>query len=361
MLGKDSSSPEVVVGPSAIVAPLVPVVPPVAPLTAPPNVSPRTTPSKGLPPAAAAKAPTYELDELFADAPRPNATQPLEDEPFEAPVLHDPPSTASALFDADVFGAFALSPAPEKEIDIDLGALVAETPKPPAEDLFASTESDPGFEVDLEEAEPLPPPPFVASPARERPPAPAPPPQQPQQPASGAPIYLKGIKPSDGLGPVIGIDLGTTNSACAVLTKGRPIILSSKNGYNTIPSVVALSKDGTLQVGHRARSQMVLNPTQSIFGAKRLVGREFDSPTVKQVKERSHFEIVAGSDRRAAVRLGARWPSRRWVRPSRAPSSPAPLITPSRSARPYAARAPWPASRSSACSTSPRPPRWRSA
>ena len=319
MLGKDPSSPSVVVGLSAIVPPPVPLVPAVAP---------RTTPSKGLPPSASAKAPNFELaDELFGDVPSPSAIQPLEDEPFEAsaavaaaaahPVPPAPPSTASALFDADVFGAFALSAAPEKEIDIDLDALVAGTPLPPVEDLFASSESDPGFDVDLEEAEPLPPAPFVAPPIRERPAEPAPevrvpvvlqapaPAALPQQPASGAPVYLKGIKPSDGLGPVIGIDLGTTNSACAVLTKGRPIILSSKDGYNTIPSVVALSKDGKLHVGHRARSQMVLNPTQSIFGAKRLVGREFDSPTVRQVKQRSHFEIVSGSDHRAAVLLGA--------------------------------------------------------
>ncbi len=116
-------------------------------------------------------------------------------------------------------------------------------------------------------------------------------------------MYLKDIKPSDGTGPIIGIDLGTTNSACAVLTKGRPQILSSKDGHNTIPSVVAVSKE-RLMVGHRARGQMVLNPTQSIFGAKRLVGRDWGSPTVREVKERSLFEIVEGGDGRAGVKLG---------------------------------------------------------
>jgi molecular chaperone DnaK len=297
-------------------------------LTAAPAIAPATTPSRGLP-VATPKPPAsaFELaDELFGDVPAPGPGE-LEDEPFEAaaafaapppssprPVTPAPPPP-SALSDPDFFSGLATSKSPEKEIDIELDALVAATPLP-AEDLFASTDSGTGFDVDLEEAEPVPAAPFVPPPLKTRPVEPevraapvvldAPAPTAPKAPVppSGAPIYLKDIKPSDGTGPIIGIDLGTTNSACAVLSKGRPIILSSKDGYNTIPSVVALNAQGRLQVGHRARSQMVLNPTQSIFGAKRLVGREFESPTVRQVKERSHFEIVSGHDRRAAVRLG---------------------------------------------------------
>lgn len=306
--------------------------PSVAPATTPskglPAAKPATTPSKGLPAAKPAPAPSFELDDLFKDAPKP--AEELEDEPFEAamaftaakppappppPPAPAPPAPAQPLADPDFFAGLASSQSPEKEIDIELDALVAGTPEP-ADDLFTGS-SESGFEVDLEEAQPVPAAPFTPPPTKPRPPEPPPPevrtpvvleapaaaPPKPP-PASGAPIYLKDIRPSDGTGPVIGIDLGTTNSACAVLNKGRPMILTSKDGYNTIPSVVSLSKDGRLTVGHRARSQMVLNPTQSIFGAKRLVGREFTSPTVAQVKERSHFEIVAGQDRRAAVRLG---------------------------------------------------------
>jgi molecular chaperone DnaK len=117
-------------------------------------------------------------------------------------------------------------------------------------------------------------------------------------------VFLPQPEPIDPTGIVIGIDLGTTNSACAVLSKGRPIIMNSKDGYNTIPSIVALSRMGKLQVGHRAKQQMVLNPSQSIFGAKRLVGREFDSATVKHVRERFHYEIVPGPFGKAAVKLG---------------------------------------------------------
>ena len=122
--------------------------------------------------------------------------------------------------------------------------------------------------------------------------------------APGKPVFLTPPATIDPTGPVVGIDLGTTNSCCAVLNKGKPQILSSKEGYNTIPSIVALGKQGNLMVGNRARSQMLLNPSQSIYGAKRLVGRDFDSQTVSDVRERFHYDIVAGPDGKAAVTLG---------------------------------------------------------
>ncbi len=117
-------------------------------------------------------------------------------------------------------------------------------------------------------------------------------------------IFLPPPQPVEGTGPVIGIDLGTTNSCVAIMTGGRPSVLSSKEGYNTIPSVISLNTQGKLLVSHRARNQMVLRPTQSIYGAKRLVGRPYDSAVVKQVRERFHYEIVPDAAGRAAVRLG---------------------------------------------------------
>lgn len=184
-------------------------------------------------------------------------------------------------------------PAIDPAIDIDLSALLAATPKPPEPAAPESADALPDVDIDFEPPEAL-----VA------PTVPEPSPE-PVAPKVSGPVYLKDVVPSDGTGPIIGIDLGTTNSACAVLSNGRPHIISSKDGHNTIPSVVALTALGRLQVGHRARSQMVLNPSQSIQGAKRLVGRDFESPTVQQVKERSYFEIVSGEDNRAAVKLGA--------------------------------------------------------
>ncbi|MBL8910925.1 MAG: TIGR02266 family protein, partial [Archangium sp.] len=215
-----------------------------------------------------------------------------------------------------------------KAIELDLDSLLAGGPAAQAKPAAAAEEipfssSDSGVAIDLEpleqaealpnlpelrrEAPPPPPPPAAPQVLQRVPDAPPPPPPQQQTQIAAVPtgpVFLKDVKQGDSSGALIGIDLGTTNSACAVLNKGRPQILVSRDGYNTIPSIVALTNAGKLLLGHRAKSQMVLNPTQSIFGAKRLVGRDYESPTVKQVKEHAHFEIVQGADRRAAVKLG---------------------------------------------------------
>ncbi|NRD64420.1 zinc-ribbon domain-containing protein [Corallococcus exiguus] len=118
------------------------------------------------------------------------------------------------------------------------------------------------------------------------------------------PIYLTPPQTIAGTGPVIGIDLGTTNSCVALLSNGRPVVLRSREGYNTIPSVISLSAQNKLLVSHRAKNQLVLRPTHTIYGAKRLVGRPYDSAVVKQVRERFHYEITPDAAGRAAVRLG---------------------------------------------------------
>jgi molecular chaperone DnaK len=117
-------------------------------------------------------------------------------------------------------------------------------------------------------------------------------------------VFLKPPESIAGTGPVIGIDLGTTNSCVAVLSGGRPQVLRSKEGYNTIPSVVSLTAQSKLLVSHRAKNQLVMRPQQTIYGAKRLVGRPFDSVVVRQVRERFHYEIIPDESGRAAVRLG---------------------------------------------------------
>ncbi|GMU06965.1 TIGR02266 family protein [Corallococcus caeni] len=167
-----------------------------------------------------------------------------------------------------------------------------------------------------------PPPPSVLPPSvRQAPPAPAAPsapamlapaaaPAAPAPPpaldANGQvrPIYLTPPQTLAGTGPVIGIDLGTTNSCVALLSNGRPVVLRSREGYNTIPSVISLSAQNKLLVSHRAKNQLVLRPTHTIYGAKRLVGRPYDSAVVKQVRERFHYEITPDAAGRAAVRLG---------------------------------------------------------
>jgi len=102
----------------------------------------------------------------------------------------------------------------------------------------------------------------------------------------------------------VGIDLGTTNSCVAVAEKAGARVLVSKQGYTTIPSVVAFDEQGRLLVGHRAKAQMVVNPCDTVYGSKRLVGRPFASPTVQACRDRFHYQIVEGPSGEAAVRFG---------------------------------------------------------
>ncbi len=105
-------------------------------------------------------------------------------------------------------------------------------------------------------------------------------------------------------GPIIGIDLGTTYSCAAIVKNGKAQALMSREGYSTIPSILALTPRGKLVVGHPAKSQMLTNPRQTVYGAKRMIGRPFQSPVVEAVKERFFYEIVAGPNGNAAVSLG---------------------------------------------------------
>ena len=103
---------------------------------------------------------------------------------------------------------------------------------------------------------------------------------------------------------VIGIDLGTTNSCAAIVRGGKPYVIPSREGYNTVPSVVALNSRYKLVVGHNARGQLLTNPQNTVHGAKRLVGRPFESPVVQDIKSKFAYEIVGGPEGLSAVRLG---------------------------------------------------------
>lgn len=91
---------------------------------------------------------------------------------------------------------------------------------------------------------------------------------------------------------ILGIDLGTTNSAMAVVEGGEPRILENAEGNRTTPSMVAKKSDGELVVGQIAKRQAVTNPQNTIFSAKRLIGRRFDDPEVKEMSKTAPFEIV---------------------------------------------------------------------
>ncbi|WP_163996511.1 TIGR02266 family protein [Pyxidicoccus caerfyrddinensis] len=107
-------------------------------------------------------------------------------------------------------------------------------------------------------------------------------------------------------GLIIGIDLGTTNSCAAYVRNGKPGVLPSREGHNTVPSIIAVNTRGKLVVGHPAKGQMLTNPRQTVYGAKRLVGRAYASPVVEHIKDRFHYEISAGANGDAGVKLGER-------------------------------------------------------
>ncbi|MFN7134265.1 MAG: Hsp70 family protein, partial [Myxococcales bacterium] len=107
-------------------------------------------------------------------------------------------------------------------------------------------------------------------------------------------------------GPMIGIDLGTTYSCAAYVKNGRPFVIPSREGYNTVPSIVAVSNRNKILIGHPAKGQMLTNPRQTVYGSKRLVGRPFNSTIVRQIKDRFAYEIIEGPRGESAVRLGGR-------------------------------------------------------
>ena len=104
-------------------------------------------------------------------------------------------------------------------------------------------------------------------------------------------------------GPIIGIDLGTTNSCCAIVEGNRPHVIPSRFGYNTIPSIIAFDERQNLLVGHPAKSQMLLNPRNTVYGSKRLVGRKYRSAIVQFIKNRFHYHIVETQAGDAGVKI----------------------------------------------------------
>ena len=102
---------------------------------------------------------------------------------------------------------------------------------------------------------------------------------------------------------VIGIDLGTTNSAVAVVEAGKPKIIHSAEGKNTIPSVVDPTKN---VVGEPAKRQMVVNPKTTVFSVKRLMGRKYKDPEVQKDLKWLPYEIKDGREGMAVVSVDGR-------------------------------------------------------
>jgi len=103
------------------------------------------------------------------------------------------------------------------------------------------------------------------------------------------------------MGKVIGIDLGTTNSAMAVLEGGEPVIIINAEGDRTTPSVVAFRKDGERIVGKSAKNQAITNPENTVKSIKRFIGRKFEETSSE--RKTVAYQVVKGKDGRASVEI----------------------------------------------------------
>jgi molecular chaperone DnaK len=106
--------------------------------------------------------------------------------------------------------------------------------------------------------------------------------------------------------PILGIDLGTTNTCVAYVRNKLAKVVPSDKGSLILPSVVAVSEKGDLLVGNMAKDQMVVNPRNTIYGAKRLIGRKYNSKVVQDIKHYFSYEIVEGPQGEAAVVLAGK-------------------------------------------------------
>lgn len=106
---------------------------------------------------------------------------------------------------------------------------------------------------------------------------------------------------------IIGIDLGTTNSAMAVVVSGEPQIIENEEGNRTTPSVVSLTKNGDRLVGVVAKRQQITNPHNTIYSTKRLIGRRFSDKEIQKDKKLLSYEIKESQDGGVEVKMGDKW------------------------------------------------------
>ncbi len=105
------------------------------------------------------------------------------------------------------------------------------------------------------------------------------------------------------MGKIIGIDLGTTNSCVAIMEGAKPRVIENSEGDRTTPSVVAFTEDGEVLVGKAAKRQAVTNPHNTVFAAKRLIGRRFDEDVVQRDIELVPYKIVKADNGDAWVEV----------------------------------------------------------
>ncbi|TET49648.1 MAG: molecular chaperone DnaK [Actinomycetota bacterium] len=106
------------------------------------------------------------------------------------------------------------------------------------------------------------------------------------------------------MGKAVGIDLGTTNSAIAVMEGGKPTVITNSEGGRTTPSVISLTKKGERLVGQLAKRQAALNPENTIYSIKRFIGRKYDE--VESERKIVAYEVLKGRNNLAEVKIGGK-------------------------------------------------------
>ena len=102
---------------------------------------------------------------------------------------------------------------------------------------------------------------------------------------------------------IIGIDLGTTNSCVCIMENGQPKVIENSEGSRTTPSIVAYTEEGEVLVGAPAKRQAVTNPKNTLYAAKRLIGRRFQEGEVQKAIKLAPYSIVQGPNGDAWVEV----------------------------------------------------------
>ena len=106
--------------------------------------------------------------------------------------------------------------------------------------------------------------------------------------------------------PVIGIDLGTTNSVVATVQGNQPVVIKNRTGQALTPSIVAISKNGKRLVGQIAKRQAITNPTDTVYASKRLIGRKYSSAQVQEALKVLSYQVVAGQHDDIRIHMGGK-------------------------------------------------------
>ena len=105
------------------------------------------------------------------------------------------------------------------------------------------------------------------------------------------------------MGRVVGIDLGTTNSSVAIMESGIPTVIVNAEGQRTTPSVVAISPGDERLVGIQARNQAILNPDNTVYSVKHLMGQRYDDPKIVELREKLPYTLVPADNDAAWVEM----------------------------------------------------------